>query len=432
MSSIKLILFFSCFIFFSCQKKNQLAQIMATANYDESKCGNDVLPDPFLCQDGSRVTTQAMWWNKRRPELMKLFEDEMYGRTPQRVDNTIWFEVHKVNNNAVSGKAIMKEIDVFFTKARDRNHMRILLFVPKKNSLTPCFVSLNFHGNHSVSADTSISLPEVEYKTYEATEFFQTPVSASRGDHALRWPLEMIIDSGYALATANYADLDPDFDDGFQNGIHPLFYRQGQHKPDSNQWGSIGAWAWGMSRMVDYLQTDSMIDIKKIIGLGHSRLGKTALWAGAQDTRFAIVISNNSGCCGAALTKRIFGETPFILNEIRPQWFCDQFVKYNHHEDLLDFDQHELIALIAPRPVYVASATEDLGADPKGEFLSALYADTVYKFLKTEGLPVRQMPVAEQPVFGTIGYHLRTGKHDIQAYDWRQYIKFANYHFYKK
>ncbi|TWT91255.1 glucuronyl esterase domain-containing protein [Stieleria varia] len=406
------------------------------ANYDESKIPDYQLPDPLVTQAGEAVTTPEQW-RERRSVLVDLFEKHVYGVSPKPCP--IRHSLVSCDENALGGKAVRREVDVFFGESDDAHSMRLLIYTPTKSTgASAAFVGLNFQGNHTIDPDPSISITEswVRDRRDDSTDGHRA-TAAGRGVAASRWPVETIIDRGYSLVTIYYGDIDPDFDDGFQNGIHGPLGSQLDDVPQVHRWGSIAAWAYGLSRALDYLETDSAIDATRVAVIGHSRLGKTSLWAGASDPRFAMVISNDSGCGGAALSRRAIGETIGRINTSFPHWFCDQYVKYNENENACPVDQHELLALIAPRPLYVASATEDQWADPKGEFMSATLADPVYRLLGTDGMGGKslpdEMPAADQPIkSGRIGYHLRTGKHDLAKYDWEQYLDFADKHLTKK
>src|ERR1043166_629789 len=393
-----------------------------TPNYDESKVPAYTLPDPLVRVDGRKVADVKTWQTKRRTEILELFRTHVYGRSPGRPAK-MKFEVTSLDRKALGGTATRKQVSVYFTGEKTGPQMEILLYLPNDaKRRVPAFLGMNFEGNHTIHSDPGITLAKQWKRPSPGAAVTENRAAAeSRGRQASRWQVEKILQRGYAVATIFYGDVEPDFADGWKLGVRGALSRGGTNAsfaPDD--WGAIGAWAWGLRRALDYLETDKDIDAKRVAVIGHSRLGKTALWAGATDERFAIVISNDSGEGGAALARRNFGETTAIITKAFPHWFCPRYTTFASNAPALPVDQHELIALMAPRPVYIASATEDQWADPRGEFLSGKNAEPVYALFKEGGLGVADQPVPDKSVGDFIGYHLRTGKHDITEFDWEQ------------
>ena len=372
---------------------------------DESLAANYQLPDPLKLANGRKVTKARQWEKKRRPELIRLFESQMYGSAPSAPD--LRFETLEEDGSALGGKAKRRQVRIWYS---ENEFIDLLLYVPNSpDGPSPVFLGLNFFGNHTVCEDSDIMLPDTLRYRRDFT-------LGERGSQAARWPVEMIIDQGFALATFCCEDVAPDSPSG--GGAKALW--------KECSWGNIAAWAWGLSRALDYLQQAPGIDGSIVAVIGHSRMGKAAVWAGAKDTRFAMVVSNASGCGGAALSRRRFGETVRRINTHFPHWFSDSFKFYNDNEDALPFDQHELLALIAPRPLYVASGSEDLWSDPRGEFLGLAGASPVYALYGLEGFSDNEFPKVESPkTKGVCGYHIRAGRHEIRPYDWEQYLSFA-------
>jgi len=330
------------------------------------------------------------------------------------------FKVFDIDKKALGGRATRKQVTIYFNSKSDGSQMDILLYTPNHVKQAPAILGLNFEGNHTIHSDPGIKL---------ATTWNNLPCAqnnrateACRGVNASQGPVDSIISRGYALVTVYREDVASDNGkDSFKKGVHLLYLEL--QAPDDD-FGTVAAWA--LSRAMDYLETDNTIDAKRVAVFGFLRLGKAALWAGAKDQRFAMVISNESGAGGATLTKRKYGEDAERLNRIFPHWFNKNFRKYRNNEAALPFDQHMVISLIAPRPVYIASAEEDKGSDPFGEFLTIKASDQVYKYLGTEGLPTQKFPALHQAIIGRLSYNIRAGKHDVTTYDWEQFLKFAD------
>lgn len=409
----------------------------APAITDESKVPPYTLPDPLICSDGAPVRDIAIWRTNRRPELLELFAAHEYGRTPGGRPADMHWETTSLDRAALGGKATRKEVTIWFTEKRAGPRMHLLIYQP--NGVTappPVFLGLNFFGNHTVHSDAGIALAQ-PFTFYEVDRYRPaapgTPAnSEQRGVHASKWQIETVIARGHATATAWCNDLCPDRVDGLKDplSVATLFSTGGAEERAGDAWGAIGIWAWGLSRALDYLESDRELDAKRVAVHGFSRLGKAAVWAAAQDERFAMLISNESGCGGAALSKRIYGETVAIINGKFPHWFAKNFRNYNDDETALPMDQHELLALIAPRPLYVASAQGDQWSDPVGEFLALKAAEPVYALFGKKGMGLHEAFAVDAPISGQVtGYHNRSGKHDMTEYDWARYLDFADRHF---
>lgn len=393
------------------------------ANYDESKVGSYTLPDPLTFNDGKKVTN-AREWESRRHELLELFAENVYGRTPKPPNQTA-FTIFDSDKNALGGKAVRKQVTIFFSSNKAGPKEDLLIYIPAGSKRpVPLILALNFSGNQAVINDPAVRLSTLWNRTTHQREQAKED---SRGSDT-GFEVEKVLARGYGFATICYQDIEPDFNGGFVHGLRPLFFKKGQTQPAADDWGAIGAWAYGLSRAMDYLEKDKDVDAKRVAVMGHSRLGKTVLWSGAFDQRFAMVISSCPGEGGASLARRNYGETIRSLTDRFGYQFSANYRKYADHEDQLPVDTHELIALIAPHPVYITGAQDDQWADPKGEFLACVAAGPVYRLSGMQDLGTDQMPPLNQPIMHTIGFHYRDGKHAVTDFDWNQFLVFADMH----
>ena len=372
-------------------------------NYDESKVPVYTLPPVLTTLQNQIITNSSSWEKLRRPEILALFRNNVYGQMPKTYDS-LQFSTTNNSPAVMGGKANLKQVQITIWKLGKSVIIDLILFTPNNKRQAPVFLLVNNRGKNNTDVTRTIK-----------SEF---------------WPAELLIDSGYALAAFHVSDAAPDDSTTYQNGVLKLYPEQ-LNAPNGMK--AIGAWAWAASRVMDYFEEQKEVDAKKVCIVGHSRGGKAALWAGAEDERFAIVISNCSGNSGAALSRRKFGETIKHINNRFPHWFCNNYKKYNDNEAMLPIDQHMLISLIAPRPVYVTSASQDLWADPKGSYLSLIHAQPVYALYGKHSALTSEPPSINSPIVNSyLGYHNREGVHDLTAYDWNSFIRFANYHYFRK
>jgi len=380
------------------------------------------LPDPLIMLNGQRVTTKEKWAEERRPELKTLFQHYMYGYLP--APEKITAKVEREDKKALEGKATLREVTISFGPS-DTPPIHLLLVVPnERKGPAPIFVGMNFCGNHALLKDPAIRLPSVWMYPRSPGVKDNRALDAGRGTQIDVWALEQSIDRGYAVATFYNGDVDPDRTD-VREGIQPHL-RKKDAKPGPHDWGTIAAWAWGIHRAVDYLVTDKDLDKGRIAVVGHSRLGKTALLAAAFDERIALSIPHQAGCGGTAPSRGKVGESVAKINTSFPHWFNGTFKEFNDRPEKLPFDQHCLVALVAPRPVLFSNAVEDTWANPEGQFQVLKAADPVYRLLGAGGLEAKEMPEPNKLIDSKLGYYIRPGKHSMTREDWKVFLDFAD------
>jgi hypothetical protein len=304
----------------------------------------------------------------------------------------------------MGGRSLRKRIVLRYSGPGGAGAIRVTAFIPKAARPAPAFLLI-------------CNRPEKN-------------IDPARVEKSPFWPAEELVARGYAALAFYNGDVDPDTFDGFTNGVHGVFQPDPRART-ADSWGTIAAWAWGASRVMDWIETEALLDAKRVAVVGHSRGGKTALWCGATDTRFALTVSNDSGCGGAKLNRMELPKSESIdrITTAFPHWFCETFKRYGANPDALPLDQHMLIALLAPRLAYVASASADDWAGQPGEFRSCQLASPVWQLYGLKGLDGDAFPPPDTPLHGgCVGYHLRTGKHDLTLYDWQRYMDFADKH----
>lgn len=398
-------------------------------NYDESKADNYILPDPLVLEDGQQVRSATAWYHKRRPQLLHLFEEDVYGRTPARPDPYgIRYKVLNTDHNALGGIAFREQVMIYFKRDETGPKMDMVIYLPAHaNKPVPLFLCLSFSGVNAIADDLGVQIREI-WNTRQKIKVPAWPLHKATSD---KWPVEKILARGYGIAVICYNDIEPDFIGGYQYSVRTLFAKPGQTEEERapDAWGAIGAWAWGLSRAMDYLETDKAVNSRQVALLGQSRLGKTVLWAGAEDTRFAMVIDSCSGKAGASLVRHNYGETIKNLFLHWPYQFSPNFGKYMDNPDMLPVDSNELIALIAPRPVFLSTGSLDQWSDPRGTFLAAVAAGPVFHLLGGEGLETDTFPPVDQPIMHTIGFDRHSEGHEITEADWDRFLRFADMHF---
>ena len=393
-------------------------------NYDEAQTGTYILPDPLQLRNGKKVTNTEEWSQERRPEILEMFKEYQYGHVPENNVKPV-FDVFDSGTLAYDSTVVRKQVRIYFSENSDEHYMDALIYLPRSiQGPVPLMLMINFTANSTMAQD-----PGVRRGTIWNRE--QEKVPAPKESRFGSFDIQPFIDQGVGIAMVYYGDIQPDFAGSTHHGVQGLFKEVEEETRPPGEWGTIAAWAWGLSRVMDYLETDDSIAADRVALFGISRLGKTVLWAGAADERFAMVIASCSGEGGAALSSRIYGETIAHLTAPSryPYQFCPNYQKRAKNPTQFPLDAHLLLALMAPRPILLLTGDEDGWSDPKGEFLAAVAAEPVYKLFGKKGLDTDQMPPAEKALTDhAIGYHMHDGGHGTRPSDYPVILSFIQKH----
>jgi len=395
-------------------------------NYDESKVGTYTLPDPLVLTNGRKVRDAKTWYAERRPEILRMFEDIQYGRVPGRPAD-LWFNTTEASAPAFDGKAVRRQVTVYFTKDTAGPKADLLLYLPANaRGPVPMLLNVSFSPNAATIDDRGVKLGMMWSRDGKRVP---TPAPRPGAGFGRMNPLPFLA-QGFGVATVYYGDFDPDFAGGFLLGLRSTYAAAGQTAPKPDEWGTVSAWSWGLSRVMDYLETDRDVDAKRVALVGVSRIGKTVLWTAARDTRFALVIASCSGESGAALSRRNYGET--VAHMTAPTRYAYQFAgnyaTYGNRVNELPMDGHMLVSLVAPRPVLLQTGDTDFWSDPRGEFLSAVAAEPVFTLLGARGLGTDQMPAPGVAILHTLGFYEHSGGHGTVPADWDVFLRFLQMH----
>jgi hypothetical protein len=422
LKNIILLLLASVLITHVYSQKENLNKVVAgfPVNYEEELVGKYTLPEVLSLKNGTKVNDAKTWTEKRRPEIVKLFEENQFGKMPPRPAG-MHFNVFDKGTEVLNGKAIRKQVTVYFTKDTSDHKMDLLIYLPAKAAKpSPLLLIINFSANSNAVDDSGVKQGEVWTR-----EGKKVPASSSRGFGKIN--VDTFISQGIGIATVYYGDIEPDFKTGIKYGIRSLYLKPGATEPAANEWGAISAWAWGLSRAMDYFETDKQIDAKRVALQGTSRLGKTVLWAGAHDPRFKMVIASCSGEGGAAISRRDYGENIKHMTDTSRYYyqFAPQWHTYASDFNKSPVDAHMLVALMAPRPLLLQTGDTDYWSDPKGEFLAAVAAEPVYKLFGKKGPGTTVMPAAgDTSMLNTLGYYMHHGGHGTVPSDWPIFITY--------